>query len=697
MAVTRPIQSEEAARLAALYELDLLGPPGFPELDRLTCLLADICNAAPAVLTIFDERRSVQLSVSSGERIDVASDPTLCAQTLAHGATLLIPDARADPTTAKTVFVAGPPYVRSYVGTPIGAEPGPPVGVLCIAHPEPNRFGHLEVARLERIAELVNSFLASRRDTSRANRAAARTVEERRRQLQFDLIFDAVHEGVNVYSADGRIIELNPAAEEILGLSREQMMGRAYVDPRWRILAYDGTPLKPEELPVARVLGTGLAVRDIGVGVELPNGNIRWIIVNGEPVRNPETGAIEYAVITFQDITQQRRAEDALSLRNARLASALSEAEKASRAKSDFISVMSHELRTPMNAVLGCAQLLSLSRMDPVQTRTLGVLEDAGRQMLALLNDLFDLASLDADKVRLQREPVSLVRLIEDAAVIWAGEIRAKGLELSVMIDPGLVAPRDTDPGRLLQIIGNLMANAIKFTVAGGISIQAWPVKLAGGRERIEIEVQDTGPGVPEEAAARIFSPFEQIDVSSKRRHGGLGVGLHVARRLAIAMGGDVTLESRPGEGSRFTVRFEAPLSARRQPEPPAEPVLAPVVKEVLCVDDNARNLFVVGAMLRAAGHEVTECGSGEEALACLAARPFDVVLLDMVMPGMDGLGVLARLRATPGPNRNSRVIACTANVLPEQVEAYLRAGTSGVLAKPIDIRAMLEAVAATA
>jgi PAS domain S-box-containing protein len=691
--MTRPFQLDEAKRLAALHELDLLHAPGFPELDRLTRLAADICGADPSVLTIFDERRSVQLSVSSGKRIDVGADPTLCAMTLAANETVLIPDARADPATATTFFVAGPPYARSYVGTPVGADPDMPVGVLCIAHSEPNRFGHAEMARLERVAELVNSFLAHRRETLRANRAAAKTAEERRRQLQFDLIFDAVHEGVNVYSLDGRIVESNRSGHELVGLTREQQLGLAYLDPRWKMITAEGAPMAPEDLPIARVLRRGEPARNVVLGIDLPTGERKWLSVNGAPIYNQETGALEYGVVTYRDITLQRLAEDALSAHNASLAEALSEAEKASRAKSDFISVMSHELRTPMNAILGCVQLLGQSQMNPVQKRTLGVLEDAGRQMLALLNDLFDLASLDADKVRLRREPVSLVRLIEDATVIWAAEIRAKALELAVMIDPALVAPREVDPARLLQIIGNLMANAIKFTVVGGISIHAAPVKLAGGGERIEIEVQDTGPGVPEEDAARIFSPFEQVDVSSSRRHGGLGVGLHVARRLAVAMGGDITLESRPGEGARFTVRFEAPLSA---PAPPPVAQAAPglVPKEVLCVDDNPRNLFVLGAMLRAAGHAVAECASGEEALACMATRKFDVVLLDMVMPGMDGLGVLARLRAGEGPNRDTRVIACTANVLPEQVATYLAAGTASVLSKPIDIKAMLEAVA---
>jgi two-component system, sensor histidine kinase len=201
---------------------------------------------------------------------------------------------------------------------------------------------------------------------------------------------------------------------------------------------------------------------------------------------------------------------------------------------------------------------------------------------------------------------------------------------------------------------------------------------------------------VPKEAVERIFSPFEQVDVSSKRRHGGLGLGLHVARRLAVAMGGDIELETRPGEGSRFTVIIAAPMCEAAAPAGPADADEREIqVKEILCVDDNLRNLYVIGAILKAAGHRTTEVSSGADALRELAARKFDVIMLDMVMPDLDGLDVLTSLRANGGMNQATPVIACTANVLPDQIAAYRSAGTVEVLAKPIDVKAMLQAVAA--
>jgi signal transduction histidine kinase len=514
------------------------------------------------------------------------------------------------------------------------------------------------------------------------------------RQQQFELIFNAIGEGAIVFNGDGVALESNPTAHEFVRMY-EQLTGRTGSIRDWPILYADGSPMPVHARPLARALEHGEVARNVIVKLPDPSGDFISLSINASPVPDAATGRIEHVVVTFRDVTMQAAAERRVAEQNARLAETLELAEKANRAKTDFMGVMSHELRTPMNAVLGCAALLGHSQLDPAQARTLGMLRDAGQQMLALLNDLLDLSSLDAGKVRITREPVSLARLIEDAAVIWSADVRAKGLSLSVSIDPALAAPREMDAGRLLQVIGNLMSNAIKFTASGGVMLQARPEGAPGEARRVAIEVQDTGPGVSQDAIERIFLPFEQADVSLRRRHGGLGLGLHVARRLAHALGGDIALESRVGEGARFVVTVDAPLSGLpAEPDHPDAPAPAPDVSlDILCVDDNPRNLFVLSALLESMGHRPATCESGQDALDLLAARRFDVVLLDMVMPGLDGLEVLARLQARSGPNRATPVIACTANVLPDHVETYRRAGTAGVLAKPIDVRSLLQAL----
>lgn len=691
--------ANEAERLASVLELDLLDTRHFPELDRLTALAADVCNAEISVITLYTSDEGIQISSNLGDvpHGAVPRADTYCTHILLKPRTLIINDAANDPAFCNNRFFIEAPHARSYVGVPVAAEEGLPVGVICVVHKDANRFSAAEIARLEKIGQLVNAFLETRLAALRAERAARKTAEERRLQNIHEAIVEAIQEGVNVHTPNGDVVEMNAAGARILGLSREDIRNGKFFDPHWKAFKPDGSPFLAEEYPVAVTLRTGVSLQNIPMGIELPSGERRWITINTVPLRHPETQAVEYAVVTMKDVTEQRAAEMQVTEQNKQLADALSEAEKASRAKSDFMGVMSHELRTPMNAILSCAMLLAQSRLDPVQTRTLGVLDDAGRQMLAVLNDLLDFSSLNAGKVRINREAVSLSRLIQDAAVIWASGVREKGLTLSVMIDPKLAAPRNADSARLLQIIGNLMANAIKFTSKGSITLQAWPETGRGGVEYAVIDIEDTGPGVPAEAVERIFSAFEQADTSTKRRHGGLGLGLHVARRLALAMGGDIELKTEAGEGSRFTVRIEAPRSqmenAAMAPEAANDEDVGG--REILCVDDNDRNLFVISAMLRAAGHSATTCSSGAEALQILTKRRFDVIMLDMVMPEMDGLETLAKLRMGGGPNAGTPVIACTANVLPDQVEAYRKAGMAHVLAKPIDPRAMLQAVAA--
>lgn len=699
--MTKGTGASEQQRLEALLELDLLDGGPFIDIDRLVNLAVEICGGNLAAFTVHDAENAHQISAKWGPSYAIPKTECLCQLSLETNGTVHTPDARSDVRFAKSRFVLQPPHVRSFISVPVGAEPDAPIGVLAVGDTDPGRFGARDVDRLERVAELVSAFLLQRRTTIRATRAARKTGEERKRQNLYELIFEAIQEGVNVHTLEGDVVEMNAASLRILDLTREELQGKPFPDPRWRTFKGDGSPFGREEYPVNATLKTGVSWQNVPMGIELPSGEVRWITVNSVPLRNPDTHKVEHAVVTMKDITAQHEAELRLNAKNVELATALAEAEKANRVKTDFMGVMSHELRTPMNAVLSCANLLSQSRLDPVQKRTLGVLEDAGRQMLALLNDLLDVSGLNADKVRVDPRPVQLIRLIEDAAVIWSSDVRAKQLTLSVMIDPALRGARMVDSARLLQIIGNLMANAIKFTTEGGITIQAWPERVRGGVDRVAIEVEDTGSGVPTEAAERIFSAFEQVDVSSRRRHGGLGLGLHVAHRLAHAMGGDITLETKLGEGSRFTVRIEAPLAdeaiERAANETASSDAEAVGQRDVLCVDDNPRNLFVIGAMLRAAGHSTTECRSGAEALDILAGRKFDVIMLDMVMPEMDGLETLSRLRTGGGPNARTPVIACTANVLPDQVASYREAGTVSVLAKPIDPKAMLQAISTAA
>jgi PAS domain S-box-containing protein len=429
-------------RLAALQELELTHDDPMEDLDRLVLLAADICSASLAAFTVHDATTAREVSSSFGARASMPKQECMCSTLLASNQTLYVPDATSDPRLASTRYVAGAPFVRSFVGVPIGIEPGLPIGVLAIGHTETERFGALEIERLTRVSELVAAFLSQRRAAIRATRAAKTTEADRQRQHLFELIFNAIQEGVNVQSARRGVVEMNPACLSIMGLTREDAMSRIRTDPRWRTFRPDGSLYSPDEFPAFVTLRSGKAFQNEQLGIELPDGGMRWLSVNTVPLRHAETNEVEFAVVTMKDVTDQRLAEAQLMAQNTQLAEALELTEKASRAKTDFMGVMSHELRTPMNAITGCALLISQSTLDPVQRRTLGVLEDAGKQMLAVLNDLFDLSALNADKVRIEVEPVSMLRLIEDAAVksdLAAGH--APGVELFAANQVDLPAP----------------------------------------------------------------------------------------------------------------------------------------------------------------------------------------------------------------------------------------------------------------
>ena len=270
-------------------------------------------SAAPISprFTVHDAQRAYQVSTTFGMRDAMPKEECLCQVPLARGQTVAIPDVRVDRRTAEARYTNSAPFVRSFVGTPVGADREVPIGVLAVGHTEPGRFGPREIERLEKVAELVSTFLAQRRETIRARRAASKTQDERARQLQFDMIFKAINEGVNVFSADGRIIETNPAAAEILGLTREQQLGRAIIDPRWKTFRPDGTPFPATDYPVVQALNTGQPTRNVLMGLEVPTGERRWIIINASPIRNVETDAIEYVVAAFKDITALARSGNA--------------------------------------------------------------------------------------------------------------------------------------------------------------------------------------------------------------------------------------------------------------------------------------------------------------------------------------------------------------------------------------------------
>ena len=357
-------------------------------------------------------------------------------------------------------------------------------------------------------------------------------------------------------------------------------------------------------------------------------------------------------------------------------------AERASAAKSDFLATISHEIRTPMNAVISAGHLLRRTPLTRDQREPVDMLLNAGDVLMGLLNDVLDVAKIEAGKMELELADFDLEDRLTGLARLWGAKAEDKGVEMRLHITPGTPARIRTDALRFQQVLSNLLSNAVKFTDHGEITLSA-------GRDgdRLWFEVRDTGCGVPDEMAERLFGHFEQADAGTTRRYGGTGLGLAISRKLAELMGGDLRLVPHEGKGSVF--RFETPYRPAAQGASPAhaEPVFAAAQsgsRRVLVAEDHEVNRRILALMLEPAGYELTFAVDGALAVEAADVQPFDAILMDMQMPVMDGLQAVTRIRAGQGPNAATPVIALTANALDHHRAAWAQIGVTAFLTKPI-------------
>ncbi|MDB5466567.1 MAG: sensor histidine kinase/response regulator [Phenylobacterium sp.] len=396
----------------------------------------------------------------------------------------------------------------------------------------------------------------------------------------------------------------------------------------------------------------------------------------------------------FFHLSRQQLDRSRSALRLARLRAEAGElaAESASRAKSTFLATMSHEIRTPLNGVLGMAQAMAADALTDKQRDRLSVIHESGEALLAILNDILDLSKVEAGKLDLESIEFDLAEVARGAHSAFTALANKKGLSFAVNVE----AARGRylgDPTRLRQILYNLISNALKFTDEGEIRVTA----LRDG-DMLEISVADTGVGISQEGLGRLFGKFDQLDSSTTRRFGGTGLGLAICRELAQLMGGEMSVESELGRGSRFILRAPIPhigderLTGAGAPMPEARQSLS---LRVLAAEDNSVNQLVLRTLLHQLGVEPVVVDNGAAAVQAWAGSHWDVVLMDVQMPDMDGIEATARIRTLERETGRPRtpIIALTANAMSHQIERYLAAGMDTHVSKPIEATALFEAL----
>jgi len=407
-----------------------------------------------------------------------------------------------------------------------------------------------------------------------------------------------------------------------------------------------------------------------------------------------EDGIVREIIASCVEITALKQAEHELRAAKER-------AEAADRAKSEFLAVMSHEIRTPLNAILGFASLLQQSPLSAEQHTWLETVAGSGKTLLALINDILDFSKIEAGRLTLSPQPVTLASVLDAVLSMFGPRAAAKRLALRLHAAPDLPAAISTDEQRLRQILINLIGNAVKFTEHGSVDLEVSVVAPAtaasAGAVVLRFAVRDTGPGIPADQRDRLFKPFSQLDSSSTRSHGGTGLGLVICERLVRMLGGEIGYESTPGAGACFFFTMRALPVAPGPVAAPPPAIAAPAARRlrVLVAEDHPHNQLFMRRALEAYGIAPDLVATGGEAVAATRLRTYDLILMDLQMPDMDGFAAAAAIRRETAPAGRPRIYAVTANVFPEDRRRCLEAGMDGVLTKPLELRELYALLAA--
>jgi PAS domain S-box-containing protein len=520
-------------------------------------------------------------------------------------------------------------------------------------------------------------------------------LERARRQSEkrFERAVTGSSDGIWDWDVQSNSSYVSPRLGEILGLEAGEAQNVHYAKLRQHVQADDRAQLDQALAAYLAAAPTPDAFES-RFRIARPDGSSGWALLRGKAVRGDDGRALQLSG-SLTDITAHVQAENAGRLA---LAEKLS-AQLASQAKSAFLANMSHEIRTPLTAIIGFAETLTdTSQTANDRLASVQSIVHNGRHLLQLINNILDVSKIESDKLEVERLPVSPLALVEEVRALVAPQAQAKGLELRIDCQFPLPASIDTDPMRIKQILLNLCSNAIKFTSAGGLHVR---VSCARDRERMRFEVRDTGIGLRPDQLAHLFTAFSQADSSTTRRYGGTGLGLHLSRRLAELLGGDITVTSEPDVGSCFTLMVATgPLTEREfltaAPSPatgPAENQAAPqhLAGRVLLAEDNLDNQRLISMVVTKTGAEIVIAHNGQQAVERALREPFDIILMDMQMPVMDGLEATRVLRRSA---YTGTIVALTANAFREDRDACLAAGCDDFITKPIARDVLLRTLA---
>ena len=499
-------------------------------------------------------------------------------------------------------------------------------------------------------------------------------------------IINCMGDGVIATDISGTINYMNSSAEQITGWQQKEALGRELSAVFSLFHAETNQPLP---LPLKEIMAdrepTGLMPETI---LRCRDGSKKYLSASCASIRDA-WGEISGAVIVFRDITRQKKAEE-------QLLKAKEAAEAANRAKSEFLANMSHEIRTPINGIIGMIDLTLLTPLNREQRDNLLTAKKCADSLLLIINDILDFSKIEAGKMKIEAVPFNLRELLGEIMKTHSVSAQKKGLMIKQELDVSVPAFLIGDPTRLRQVIDNLLNNAIKFTEEGSVTLS---VQRTGGRDgkvHLQFAVADTGIGIERHMMGKLFQSFSQVDSSTTRKFGGTGLGLVISKQLVEKMGGSIWAHSEPGVGSTFA--FSLPFLLAQESILPKEQEPARIYKasrprRILLVEDDRVNQEVLARLLKERGHRVDVADNGLEALAMHAANAYDLILMDIQMPKMDGIEATARIREREKGGRHTPIVALTAFALQGDREHFLSLGMDEYLPKPVRMEELYDMV----
>lgn len=517
------------------------------------------------------------------------------------------------------------------------------------------------------------------------NQIALKQSEEKFRTLH-----DNMTQGVVYQNRKGEILSANSSAQNILGLSLDQMQGRTSVDPRWGSVHLDGSPFPGDTHPAMITLQTGKTVKNVVMGVYRPETDDKvWINITSVPLfKNNEKNPFQ-VFTTFDDVTARIEAERALKKSEQDKNLAIED----SRIKSNFLANMSHEIRTPMNGIVGMIDVMSNSEnFDANQIEQIRIIKQSSLVLLSILNDILDLSKLEAGKFELQLKPTSVNDSLKQVEELFSAQVSTQNIEWRSELDERLNKALLLDGAKITQVISNLVGNAVKFTSNGSITVRSFIIDQGHSETKLKVEIHDTGTGISEEDQEHIFTEFKQAPNGNSASHKGTGLGLAICKKLIELMGGEIGVNSKPGQGSNFWFSLKAEHAkvsaiSEVKADTPAKTNSSDLPKfglNVLLADDNEVNIKVAELMLKQFGCSVIAARNGEEALKVYDAHPFDLILMDVQMPVMDGVEATRSLRDKH--NELPPIIGLSANAMEGDAQKFVALGMDDYLAKPVTV-----------